>query len=158
MIKILTVYFSLTGTTRRVAQMIASASNSELIELKVQPGMFGDGMNGVWPIAQRQLANHDLPEIVSPLPNFDDYDLVLVGGPTWGYQPATPVRSLLKAAQGSRTAFAPFYTSTGQAGEYEPTFKRLAGSLRVLPGLGTTGSTGQMLDQRIAAWLSQIEK
>lgn len=102
--KILVVYFSRTGHTRRLAIRLArelGAATAAITEPRSRRGLLG---------YQRSLYEATFrcePEI-DPLPRQPrDYDLVLIGTPVWGWQLASPVRSFAHrfARTIRRTAF-----------------------------------------------------
>lgn len=88
----LVVYYSLTGTTRKVAEALADALRGELSEIKCDRyrrgilGYFRAGFDG---------ARGNLPTIDIPPTNRDTYDLILVGAPIWTGIPAAPICSYL---------------------------------------------------------------
>ncbi len=90
--KTLIVYYSRTGTTRRLASALADALHADVTEIKCD--RYGSG-------ALRYLrAGYDsvrgnLPPIDIPETRYADYDLVLLGAPIWTSYPALPLRALL---------------------------------------------------------------
>ena len=132
MTRILIVYYSWSGTTKRLAEKIHRLlSNSDLLEIKVPSGTFSDDMYQTDAIAKKQKVDHDLPQIVNSLPSFSDYNCILVGGPVWSYLPSTP-----------------FYTSVGNDGDYEFKFGKENPKLDILPG----NSNGKDLSE----WIKQF--
>ena len=74
----LVVFYSLSGTTRRVAQTLAAELGADLEEIRCsryRPGFFGFWRAGYasW--------RSKIPEIVPPTRDPGDYELVAVGGP-----------------------------------------------------------------------------
>lgn len=109
--KLLVVFFSRTGTTRRLAEHIARATGADLEELREsrsRRGIFGwlrSGYEGTY----RRSAK------VLPLQrNLRDYDLVFVGSPTWNRALASPVRGFLEQHAHELANVALFATCQGQ--------------------------------------------
>lgn len=84
--------------------------------------------------AKNQLATGELPPLANPIPELDQYDLILVGSPVWSGQPAVPVKQFLNQLTNLAGHLAPFYTDAGVAGNFEATFKEWAPQVTVLPG------------------------
>ncbi|PTM21214.1 hypothetical protein DA798_11440 [Lactobacillus sp. PFC-70] len=82
--KTLVVYYSWSGTTRRVAQVIAAQAGADLVELTVAENTFPREMNATFETAQQQMATGDLPALTNSLPDLRQYATLLVGGPVWG--------------------------------------------------------------------------
>jgi hypothetical protein len=59
----------------------------------VQPSTFAKDMYATSDTAQQQLQSGNLPALVQPLPDCNNYDVILVGGPVWSGKPATPIMS-----------------------------------------------------------------
>jgi hypothetical protein len=84
----LVVFYSLTGTTRRVAQASRKSlglSWKRSAAPSTCPGFFGFRQAGCasW--------RSKIPEIGPPEHKPSDYDFVVVGGPVWGWSACTPV-------------------------------------------------------------------
>ncbi|HCD06806.1 MAG TPA: hypothetical protein DEQ50_00830 [Lactobacillus sp.] len=86
-------------------------------------------------IAKQQRKSGNLPELINKMPNFKDYDLVLIGGPVWNGLVSTPVQALLKQISDFKGTVVPFYTSAGSDQDYETDFKQLGRELKIEKGL-----------------------
>lgn len=85
--KVLVVYYSRTGTTRKLAQKLSAQLNAdieEIVDKKNRSGLIGwlyggrDGMKRI-------------PTEIDPIKNNpSDYDVVLIGGPLWGFKGIAP--------------------------------------------------------------------
>jgi len=112
--KVLVVYFSRTGTTRKLAESIAHATGADLEELresKSRRGIIGwirSGYEGTY-----RLASNPLPLTRDPR----EYDLVFVGSPTWNRALSSPVRGFLQQHGKSLGSIALFATCTEQGAE-----------------------------------------
>ena len=125
MSKILVVYHSRTGYTRRVALDLAGRLGADLDVIRiVQPmdGPVGYAMCAIeafWGLAPALRRQEKDPA---------DYDLVVVGTPVWFWSLASPVRSWLEkfGRRGKRFAF--FCTMGGSgAGRVFATMKEMTG-------------------------------
>jgi flavodoxin len=108
----LIVFYSLTGTTRRVAEALAAELGAEVEEIrcrKYRPGFFGFWRAGYasW--------KSKIPEIEPPKHKPSDYDLVVVGGPVWAWNACTPVRAYLMR-EAARLPAVAFFVTVGGVG------------------------------------------
>jgi flavodoxin len=90
--KTLLVYYSRTGTTRRLAEAIASELKCEVEEIqdvRSRKGLFG------WLRSGREAMKRSLPEIKEPVRDPAQYKIVIVGTPVWADTMASPVRTWL---------------------------------------------------------------
>lgn len=91
--KVLVVYFSRTGSTRKVAEAIAQAADADLEELREsrsRRGLLGwlrSGYEGTYRLSARPLP---------PMREPSNYQLVFIGSPTWNSSLASPVRGFLE--------------------------------------------------------------
>ena len=122
--KILIVYHSRTGNTRRVAQALARQLDADLDEIKIVQPL--DGIAGYAMCAIEAIAGL-APALRPMLRNPAGYDLVVVGTPVWFWSLSSPVRSWLeKHPLKRRVAF--FCTMGGSgAGRVFATMAGLAG-------------------------------
>jgi len=90
--RVLIVYYSRSGNTESVARGLARASGAdveELVAMRDRGGLSGYLLSGY-----EALRGHE-GRIQPPRRNPKDYDLVLIGTPTWAASLASPVRTYL---------------------------------------------------------------
>ena len=125
MSKILVVYHSRTGYTRRVALDLARRLGADLDVIRIVQPMHGpvgyamcaiEALAGLAPALRRQEKNPA------------EYDLVVLGTPVWFWSLASPVRSWLEKFGKRGTRFAFFCTMGGSgAGRVFATMKEMTG-------------------------------
>lgn len=133
--KTMILYYSWSGTTVQAADLIQKATDGDVISLKVDDDTFSNDMYKTSDIAKQQRKSGNLPELINKMPNFKDYDLVLIGGPVWNGLVSTPVQALLKQISDFKGTVVPFYTSAGSDQDYETDFKQLGRELKIEKGL-----------------------
>jgi len=149
--KTLIVYYSWSGTTKRLAEKIAAVvGDSDIFEIKIPVGTFSSDMYETSDIATEQIQEGKLPALTDTVTNLADYDQILVGGPVWSNAPASPVDSFLNDIQDFNGVVAPFYTDAGSFNKYEDNFKQMAGTLKVAKGLEK--------NQDITCWFNSFNK
>ena len=98
--KVLVVYYSASGNTKRVAEDIATAAGGDLFEIVPAEVYTPDDLN--WSDSSRVSREHDDEslrdvELVSTeVENWDEYDTVFLGYPIWWGIAAWPVDNFVK--------------------------------------------------------------
>ena len=115
--KILVVYYSASGTTKRVATAIADATGADLYEITPVEPYTSDDLN--WTNSSSRVSReHDdeslrdiaLTEITPT--DWDSYDTVLIGYPIWWGIAAWPVDNFVKGNAFTGKTVIPFCTSS----------------------------------------------
>ena len=124
--KTLVVYYSTTGNTKAVAEMIAEETNGDLFEIQPQDPYSDEDLNWTDENSRvtREYENEDERnvELVSTtVDNWEDYDTVFVGYPIWWGIAAWPVNTFVENNDFTGKTVVPFCTSSssglGQSGE-----------------------------------------
>ena len=124
--KTLVVYFSASGSTRRVAEAIAEATNADIFELVPTDPYTSADLN--WTTAgsrvNREHDDESLRDIElesTTVDNWDDYDTVFIGYPIWWGIAAWSVDGFVKVNDFTGKTVIPFCTSAssgmGQSGK-----------------------------------------
>lgn len=154
MSKILVVYHSRTGYTRRVALDLAGRLGADLDVIRIVQPMHGpvgyamcaiEAVVGLAPALRRQE--------MDPA----DYDLVVIGTPVWFWSLASPVRSWLEkfGQRGKRFAF--FCTMGGSgAGRAFATMKEMTGHAPVATLALTDAEIDATARSKLDAFVSAI--
>jgi len=90
--KILVAFYSRTGTTKKVGEMIAEKIGAEVEEIKdtvERSGAVGYLRSG------RDAMKKNLTKLEPLKFDPDQYDLVIIGTPIWGWNVSTPVRTYI---------------------------------------------------------------
>lgn len=155
--KILVVYFSRSGTTRRVAQSLAAALGcglEEIIDVRERTGFWGY-IRSAWE-ANRQQAATILPTKEDPA----SFDLVVIGTPVWAWSVSAPVRAYLMANKERLPDIAFFCTMGGQGSE--STFEQMraiAGkSPLALYAVKASDAAATPGDSRFTAFVETLKK
>ena len=154
--KTLIAYYSWSGHTAALAKQLQALTNADMYEIQVPTDTFSKDMYKTSDIAKAQLQAGQLPSLVQKLPDYTNYETILVGGPVWSGAPATPVLSFLTTLKNTDALLAPFYTDAGNAGDYEKTFRQAAGEHSVVGGLGLSNNRVASAQTQIKQWLNQF--
>ena len=115
--KSIVIYFSGSGNTKRVAELVANETGSELFELVPTTPYTDDDLN--WRDENsRVIKEHNDPSLQNTeltsikVSDWESYDTVLFGYPLWWREAAWPVNSFVKSNDFSGKTVIPFCTST----------------------------------------------
>ena len=125
--KTLLVYYSATGSTERIASIMAEKIDADVFELEPVQPYTDDDLN--WTNNDsRVVYEHEHPEAQSAVAlkqttpdNWDEYDTVFIGYPIWWGIAAWPVNQFVSSNDFTGKTVIPFCTSAssgiGQSGE-----------------------------------------
>ena len=111
--KTLVVFYSRTGTTKKVAEAIAQKTGADLEEIKDtvdRNGAMGYLRSG------RDAMKKKLTKLEPLLKNPADYDLVVIGTPIWGWNVSAPVRTFITERKDKFKKVA-FFCTMGGSGD-----------------------------------------
>jgi flavodoxin len=155
--KVLVVYYSRTGHTRTVAEMISRRTGGNLIEIEtVEP--YPEDYDAL--VAQNvdEQQSAFLPALTTRIDNIGDYDIVFVGSPIWNVRLTPPVRSLLSSYDLAGTRVAPFVTYiVSGLGRCREDIAEIAPDARILDGLAVLGDEAAQAEGTVADWLAAVE-
>jgi flavodoxin len=108
--KILIVYYSRTGTTRKLAEAVQREMGGELLEVKTQ--RYQSGLRGYLLAGLDSILNREIP-IQGGVPRKSGYDLVILGSPVWNRSLSAPMRTFMAQTPPKGRHFAHFLTYGG---------------------------------------------
>jgi flavodoxin len=109
--KPLVVYYSLTGKTKLVSQVIAEALNATLLEItETKPRKLGPFVYLTGGFA----AIMNWGSKINPI-NVDlkQYETIFIGSPNWGSRPAPAINSFIYQTNFQGRSIIPFFTTSG---------------------------------------------
>lgn len=110
--KTLIVYYSRTGNTKAVAELIQEKVGGDLVQIETVEKRPRDYQKEVEQNAQEQ-ENEILPELITTIPDFDKYERIFVGTPTWNMTLPQAVVSFLDSYDFNGKTIIPFNTHGG---------------------------------------------
>lgn len=111
--KNLIVYYSRTGTTKKVAEALAEKTQGEVVAINDnidRSGPLGWLKSGKEGGAKKVISIDDINK------NISDYDLVILGTPVWAGNMSSPVRSFIENKKDKIKKIA-FFTTQGSSKE-----------------------------------------
>ena len=110
--KILVVYYSYSGITRRLAEDIALITGGGLREIKPQKP-YSFSYNTAVKKAREEIERGYCPPLIQGTESVEDADIIFIGSPNWLKTFAPPILSFLKAVDLDGKTIIPFCTHGG---------------------------------------------
>jgi flavodoxin len=123
--KTLVAYYSRSGKTEKIAEAIQTSIGGEIeriLDQKDRSGILG------WLSAGRDAGSKNLTAIKKVEKNPADYDVVIIGSPTWGGTVSTPIRTYINQYINSFRKVACFSTGDGEDTDALDEMDRLLGN------------------------------
>ncbi len=158
--KILIAFFSKDGNTKRMAELLHDKAHGDLYEIKTNRH-YSDNDWTAMDEANAEIKNHDLPPVTSPEIDLSSYDMILIGGPVWGWTLSTPLMSFLQKTDFKGKRVSAFWTFYDHDEQYDKTMKAMVknGDYRSgLPMPRNLVNNRSRLNRAIDDWLMQIEE
>ncbi|MBR3511291.1 MAG: NAD(P)H-dependent oxidoreductase [Alphaproteobacteria bacterium] len=160
--KNLTVYFSVSGNTERLANAIHENAGGDIIRIEpLNPYPVDDYHNKSFTdLAQQEKTDGTRPEIKDIDINLDEYDTIFIGYPIWWGSMPMAVYTFFDKYDLSGKTIAPFNTHEGSgAGDSHGEIMRLEPDATIVDGLSVYGSnTTEDQSETVKSWLEKIGK
>lgn len=152
----LVAYFSWSGNTEAMANLIAEQTGGTLFEI-APATPYTDDYDALLDIAQQEQADNARPELAATVENWDSYDVVLVGYPDWWSDAPMVIYSFLESYDWTGKTMVPFCTSGGSG--FGRSLDRLPDSApgaTILEGLHVSGSSAADSGEEVAEWIAGL--
>ena len=150
--KVLVAYFSYTGNTEQGAQLMAEALGADLFTIEMEHPYRGN----IYDVSQRDLNQDARPALATHVANMDQYDVVLVGYPTWWGTMPMPMFTFLNEYNFSGKTLLPFSShGSTRFGDSISDFSKQVPGAYVGQAFEYYYSGGSELEAEIAAWLKE---
>ena len=151
MAKILIVYYSRTGTTKKVAEALQTKFNCDIESVesvKNRSGAWGYIFSG------KEATQRSLTEIKPAKQDPSGYDLVIVGTPIWSWNVSSIIRTYLDQQKG-KIKKAAFFCTMGGSG-HERAFSDMEKTIEVKPITTMSLLTKQVVTNNFQTELDQF--
>ena len=156
MAKKLVAYFSASGVTKKVAEMISEVSGYELYEIKPKQAYTKADLNWMDKNSRSSVEMKDKkfrPEIITKDIEMSDYDEIILGFPIWWYVAPTIINTFLEVYDFSGKKITLFATSGGSGfGNTVSELKPSAPNADIVEGKLLTNANKQEIEN----WLKTI--
>lgn len=154
--KVLVAYFSWGGTTKRMAEQIQSITGADLYEIEpVNP--YPTSYTPCTEVALEERDSNARPAIKNSVANWNDYDVVFLGGPVWWHTAPMILHTFAESYDFRGKTVVPFttYASTYRD-ETLQAIVDMTPDAEHLEGLGLT--SGAINENRIQTWIDLINE
>ena len=153
---VLVAYFSWSGNTETVADLIAQQTGGDLFEI-VPATPYTDDYDTLLDVARQEQSEDARPALASTVENWDSYDVVFVGYPNWWSDAPMAVYTFLESHDFTGKTLIPFNTSSsGGFGRSLSGVTQSAPGAEILEGLALTESELDDASSRVSAWISGV--
>lgn len=154
--KVLVVYFSETGNTQKLANIISKEVGGDFRRIEpVKPYPTGDEL---FDYTEEEANNNARPEFKDLDIDIDDYDIIFVGYPIWWYQMPMIMYTFFDEYNFEGKTIVPFNTheGSGDSGTYDE-ISELEPGATVLDGLAIRGGNMESdQTQTVRNWLKDL--
>lgn len=150
--KILVAYFSYTGNTENGARMIAEDLDVDLFTIEMEHPYRGS----IYEVTAQDLNNDARPALATHVADMAQYDVVLVGYPTWWGTMPMPMFTFLNEYDFSGKTLLPFSShGSTRFGDSISDFSKQVPGAYVGQAFEYYYSGGSELEAEVAAWLKE---
>lgn len=156
MTKTLIAYFSHSGNTRTVAEIIQKITGADIFEIKTVR-KYSDDYRTCVDEAAAEKKSDARPELSTHVGNINDYDTIILGYPNWWGTMPKGVFTFLEEYNLAGKKIAPFCTHGGsRLGSSVSDIKSLCKDSIILEGLAVSDSGISSAEKNISAWIKKI--
>ena len=153
--KPLVVYYSESGNTKKVADMIHNKVGGDIIRIEAATP-YPDNYDALTRQAKKEQTQNARPAIKTKIPNIDEYDVIFLGYPNWWASIPMPIASFLEEYNFSGKTIIPFCShGGGRFGQSLTAIAKLAPDSVMGEGLSVHYSGGSSLPDDISEWLAE---
>ena len=153
---VLIAYFSWSGNTEQVAQIIQQETGGDLFEI-APATPYTDDYNELLDIAQQEQSGNARPELAGQVENWEQYDTIFVGYPNWWSDAPMAVYTFLESYDWDGKTLVPFNTSaSGGFGRSLPGLEESAAGASILDGISLTERTLGNAQSEVTTWLNGL--
>lgn len=152
---ILVAYFSHTGNTKKLAEMIAEKTGGELFEIEtVIP--YPEDYDACVETAAKEREDNARPELLTQVEDMDKYNEIYLGFPIWWGTMPMAVFTFIEEYDFTGKTVIPFCTHGGSGlGRSGKDLAEICGDAVVLEGFAAAGQDVDNVGEDMAKWLEE---
>lgn len=153
---ILVLYFSMTGNTEAVANIIHDEVGGDIIKLETKEA-YTEDYDDLLDIAREEQSENARPELSTVIENIDEYDTIFLGYPIWWGDMPMAVYTFLDNYDLSGKTINPFVTSGGSGLSGTPSnIQEEEPNATVTDGLSISDSNARNSEDEVVFWLNEL--
>lgn len=150
---VLIAYFSWSGNTEQVAQIIQQETGGDLFEITPATA-YTDDYNELLDIAQQEQSDDARPELAGQVENWEQYDTIFIGYPIWWGDAPKIISTFLETYDFDGKTIVPFCTSgSSPIGGSVSDLEALTDGATWLEGQRFSGSASQ---ETVSQWVDSL--
>ena len=151
---VLIAYFSWSGNTEQVAQIIQQETGGDLFEIAPATA-YTDDYNELLDIAQQEQSDNARPAISGSVENMEDYEVIFLGYPIWWGDAPKIISTFLETYDFDGKTIVPFCTSgSSSIGGSVSDLEALTDGATWLEGQRFSGSASQ---ETVSQWVDALD-
>ena len=152
----LIIYFTMTGNTQKVAEIIQNYTAADIIRLETEVPYPDDYKKSI-AISREEKNANARPKLKTEFKNLDKYDTIYLGYPNWMATMPMPFFTLLENYNFAKKTIIPFCThGRGGIGTSIQDIKNSVQNATVLQPLVLAADDMSELESKVTDWLSTI--
>lgn len=153
---VLIAYFSWSGNTKQLAEMIQEQMGGELFEIEPETP-YTDDINELSGISLQEQRDNIRPALSSAAPDMSQYDVIFIGFPNWWNNMPMPVFTFLEGYDFSGKTVIPFTTyGNGVWGKSVDSIRNTLPDAIILDGLAIQEHELQDASSEVSEWLQGL--
>lgn len=153
---VLIAYFSWSGNTKQLAEVIQEQTSGDLFEITPETP-YTDDINKLSGIALQEQRDNVRPTLASHVDDMEKYDVVFVGYPNWWNNMPMPVFTFLEEYDFSGKTVIPFTTyGDGVFGKSINSLKEVLPNATITDGLAIQEHKLEDAPKEVTAWLDEL--
>lgn len=153
---ILVAYFSRSGNTEKIANMIAEDTGADLFQIEPAEA-YPEDYNAVVDQAKEEQAAKARPELLHDVETFQNYDVIFLGYPNWWSDVPMIMNTFMEAHDFSGKTVVPFCTHGGGGyGNSLASVKEGTDGALVLDGFEVSGSRVDGAAADVQSWIDSL--
>ncbi len=153
---ILIAYYSWSGNTKRIAEIIKEEVGGVPFEIEPETP-YPSSYQATVDQAKKEIKDEYKPPIKGKVENMNIFDIVFIGTPNWWSTMAPPVATFLTQYDLSKKTIAPFCTHGGGGqGRIVKDIEKLCPNTEILEIFSVNEGDDKDLKEKISSWLKKI--
>lgn len=153
---ILIAYYSWSGNTKRIAEIIQQEVGGFLFEIELETP-YPSSYQATVDQAKKEIKEGYRPAIKGKVENIEMFNIVFIGTPNWWSTIAPPVATFLIQYDFSNKTIVPFCTHGGGGqGRIVKDIEKLCPNAKILEIFSVYDGDNKNLKEKISSWLKKI--